>query len=947
MSHQEENKNAKTGKKKAVRRRKRRHPIVSFILGVFSFICNSIGFLFTILLIGCLTGAMLVGIFMTYVNTSLKPDLYVDASQYVLEQSSIIYYMDKSTGNWTELQKLHGTENRVVVDYEEIPQYLIDAAIAIEDKRFLTHHGVDWRRTGGAVLEVVKGDKSYGGSTITQQLLKNITGDRESTIKRKVTEIFRALEFERRYTKDEIMEMYLNTVAFGQGCNGVQTAAQLYFGKDVSDLSLAECASIIGITNNPSKYGPFSTVKWTAANGKIKTAQQLNKERQELILGEMYEQEKITLQEYVNAMAEELKFANVRSVEDIENELHKEDTGNLGKQSWFVDQLRREVGAAMMEKYGVTSKEAQDMLLYGGYNIYTTLDPEVQEIAESVYEDRSNLDVTSAKGQQLQSGITIVDVNTGNVVAMVGAVGRKEGDMVFNYAMTTRQCGSSIKPLSLYAPALDAGVITPATVFDDYPVRLLNGTPWPRNSPTKYTGRTMLDRGIYNSINTVAVQTIEQLGLNNSYKFLTGNLGMTTITEQDSEQVGNLGLGGLEKGVNTMEMAAAYATFANDGIYNKPRMYVKVTDSEGRDVLVNDSETAVAMKETTAYFMNKLLGNVITKGTGKTAKFDDMSICGKTGTTNDDYDRYFVGYTPYYSAAVWTGYDKNEKISYTANRSPAIDMWRMVMEQLHEGLEDTGFHLPESGIVEVKVCQDSGMLASEACAHDLRGNRTTTVEVATGTAPTETCTMHVMTDYCSVGKCLAFPGCRDAGCVISVALLDFQRPEYYSNGVYDEETGKVVPETKKNSNGEVVEIPLTIIAATDDAYVLSRLDDAKECPTHGLGEGWSYDEEGNLIYTPPVVEEPELPWQDPEAGGEGGGFWPDGGFQEWLDNIFGGGSGSSSTPAEPTEPEGGQPADPVTPADPAAPGAGSEPTEPENSRGSVLDALLDLNIFGR
>ena len=488
MSHPEERKNAESGKKnKAARRRKRRHPIVSLILGLFSFICNTIGFMFTILLIGCLTGVILVGIFMTYVNTSLKDDLYVDASQYVLEQSSIIYYMDKSTGNWTELQKLHGTENRVLVDYEDIPQYLIDATISIEDERFETHRGVDWLRTGAAVLKVAQGNKSFGGSTITQQLLKNMTGDRESTIKRKVTEIFRALEFEQRYTKAEIMEMYLNTVTFGQGCNGVQTAAQLYFGKDVSDLSLAECASIIAITNNPSLYGPFSTVTVTnSTTGVVKTAREMNKSRQELVLGKMLELEKITLQEYTKAMDEELQFANVRSVEDIENELQKEEeAGNVGKQSWFVDQVRREVGAALMEKYGVSSKEAQNMLLYGGYNIYTTLDPEVQEIAESVYEDRANLDVTSAKGQALQSGITIVDVNTGNVVAMVGAVGRKEGDMVFNYAMTTRQCGSSIKPLSLYAPALDAGVITPASVFDDYPVRLLNGTPWPRNSPTK------------------------------------------------------------------------------------------------------------------------------------------------------------------------------------------------------------------------------------------------------------------------------------------------------------------------------------------------------------------------------------------------------------------------------------------------------------------------------
>jgi len=946
VSDMKDRKQSRSAKKQAAyeRRGGRPHPVIR----VLNFIGGVFGFLFTMVLIGCLTALMLVGIFMTYVNTSLKPDLYVDASEYVLKQSSIIYYMDKETGNWTELQKLHGTENRVIVDYEEIPKYLIDAAIAIEDKRFETHRGVDWRRTAHAVLKVVQGDKSFGGSTITQQLLKNMTGDRQTTIKRKVTEIFRALEFEQRYTKDEIMEMYLNTITLGQGCYGVQTAAQLYFDKDVSELTLAECACIISITNNPSLYGPFSGVKVTnPETGVVKTARQMNKDRQETVLYQMLDQKKITQEEYDQAVAEELQFANVRRVEDIVKEENAKEDGSIGKQSWFVDEARREVVGDMVEKFGITEEQAVTKLLNGGYNIYITLDPEVQALAESVYEDRSNLDVVSSSGQQLRSGITIVDINTGNVVAMVGDVGPKQGDMILNYAMVTRQCGSSIKPLSVYSPALDAGVITMATTFDDYPVRNLNGTPWPRNSPTTYKGRTLLSRGVYDSVNTFAVQTMERLGLNNSYNFMTENLGLTTITEQDGTQIGNLALGGLQRGVNTKEMAAAYAAFANDGVYNKPRMYVKVTDAEGRDVLVNDQETSVAMKQTTAYFMNELLTTAVEKGTGKSARFDGMPIAGKTGTTNDNYDRYFVGYTPYYSAAVWTGYDQNEKISYSG--SPAIDMWRKVMEKVHANLDRKEFRVPDGGLMNVKICRDSGMLAGENCAHDLRGSRVTTVEVAIGTQPQEVCTMHVMREYCTAGKCLKFPGCTE-DCVTTVALLDFNRPEFYTNGVYDPKTGTISAPTKKNAAGEIVEMPLNIVAATDDAYVISRLDDTKECPVHGLGEGWSYDEEGNLIYTPPVVE-PEIPdWTQP---GEDGTYPGGGTFEDWWDSMFGGDDPQNPGTEQPGDTPGTETpgTDPIVPEEPGTEQPDTTPAEPAEpgvaDNGSMFNLGGLLDIFNR
>ena len=747
----------------------------------------------TLCLVFLLTGAMIAGIFMIYVKTTLTPSLDVDADEYTMNLSSIIYYQDRTSGNWVELQTLHGKENRIWVDYEQMPDALWQAAVAIEDKRFFDHHGVDWSRTATATVNMFLGMKNtYGGSTITQQLLKNITKDNAGTVNRKVREIFRALEFEKNYSKQDILEMYLNTIFLGGKCYGVQTASQYYFGKDVSELDLAECAALVGITNNPSLYNPLISDK-TRAN---------NKARQENILKAMWEQGYIDESTYNSAVAEELHFTDgSKSAAELVAEANGSDAaaGTSQYNSYFVDQVIRDVTSDMEKKLGISEKAAHDKIYYGGYNIYTTIDPSVQQIAESVYEDRGNLDVTSKSGQQLQSGITIVDVTNGNVVAMVGGVGQKEGDMVWNYATDLQQCGSSIKPLTVYAPALDAGVITMASTFDNYPVRLLNGNPWPKNSPQGYTGLTTLATGVANSINTVAVRTIEKLGLSSSYEFATQKLGFTTLTEQDKIQEGALGLGGLEEGVTTEEMAAAYASFANDGVFNSPRLYTKVEDADGKTVLDNEGESHVAMKETTAYFMNKLLEGVVDHGTGTSANFGGMTLAGKTGTTSENYDRYFVGYSPYYCAAVWTGYKNNEKISYSGN--PSITMWKKVMSQLHKGLENKSFDKPSSGITTVSVCMDSGLRATDACGADLRGSRIHTVEVATGTAPTESCNLHKMIDYCADGKCIAGEFCPETS-VEQVAVLDYSRTSY--GGIY----------------------------ADDSGYLLSSIEAVGPCPVH-------------------------------------------------------------------------------------------------------------------
>ena len=837
------------------------------------------GVLGTLVLIGICTGAMLFGIFMKYVNTSLAPALEVNASDYTMALSSFIYYQDKESGEWKEWQTVYGEENRVLAEYSELPENLLNAAVAIEDERFYQHSGVDWKRTLGATLNFfTHSQDTFGGSTITQQVLKNMTQDKAGTVNRKIREIFRALKFEENNTKEEVLTMYLNTIYLGKGCYGVKTAAEYYFGKDVSELSLAECASLIAITNNPSLYGPMYDITYTRQDGTKVTPRELNKKRQEWVLSKMAEVGRdgkaadgatpfITEEEAAAAKAEVLQF---RSDGATAEELVERAVGGVKINSWFVDQVILDVSNDLAAKLGISVEEARLKIYNSGYHIYTTLDPEIQSIAESVYEDRSNLDVTSRKGQQIQSGITIIEPSTGNIVATVGKIGEKTGNLDWSFATTSkRQPGSSIKPLTCYAPAIDAGAVTPGTVFDNYPVQLLNDKPWPKNSPAGYSGLTTVTEGLKRSINTIAVQTLQAVGLPESYAFATEKLNLSLVP--DDMGLSPLGMGGLTHGVSTLEMAAAYACFANQGIYNTPRTYLRVTKigSDGTEtvVLENEGESHVAMKETTAYLMNQMLKNVVTGGTGTSARFNGMTIAGKTGTTSDNYDRYFVGYTPYYVAAVWTGYEQPEKISYSGN--PAITMWKKVMQQVHADLPNKDFDKPEGGLETVEICMDSGLKPTDACRADVRGtSRIMTVTVATGTAPTESCNVHVFRDYCTEGKCLATEKCP-ADAVTQVSVLDHTREDYG-------------PE----------------ITAKDDPYLLVNLEKALEptAPTEEHPEGTPG---GCPVHNGVIVEpeHPDDPWLDPNDPG----VVPD------DPDAPGGGTetppAEPATPAEPTEPE--------------------------------------------
>ena len=804
----------------------------------------------TLILVGALTASMFVWIFLKYVDTSLRGHVEVDLSEYTQEVSTELYYKDPSTGEWFMYQTLFANENRIWIDSENIPDYLKKATVAIEDKRFHEHKGVDWKGTLRGVVYTITGEDVQGGSTITQQLIKNITGNNENSVKRKITEIYRALALEKEgYTKDEILTIYLNTIYMGNQCYGVQTAADMYFGKDASELTLAECASLISITNNPSMYDPLRA-DW---------CREENRERQEEVLWKMLDQGMIDQATYDAAMAEEIVFTDGwtcfgNQVTPPEGSGDDDEVVSTANNSYYTDAVIEDVAQALVEYYGIeddlpdadgyvrTAHEKAVAMVYGkGLKIYTCQNPTYQEMAEDVFENTGYADYTDSYGQPLQAAITLMDAYTGDVLALVGGTGAKQYDRGWNWATEVRQCGSAIKPISTYAPALDDGTITAASSVDDYPIYLEGYGVYPKNSYSTFDGLSTVQDVIKWSSNCGAVTVNRMYGTAASYNFMTEKLGFTTLTPTDAEQVGNMALGGLHEGVTTEEMAAAFSAFVNDGIYTEPRTFERVELNDGTLLIDNTSESHVAMKETTAYLMREMLETVVASGTGTEADFSGQYTAGKTGTTDANRDRYFVGFTPYYCAAVWCGYKSNEIIDVGGN--PSANLWSQVMKKVHADLSRKDFNSC-SGLTKVTVCADSGLLASEACTHDLRGNRTRTVTVAADTAPKETCTMHVMVKYCVEGKHVATEFCPmdDPEKVKDVAVLGYARELVTKDGSAIKEDDL---EEKQ------------VVKAKDHAYLLQTISKGELCPVH---------KEAPIL--PPIID-PDNPLF-PGIGGEGG-----------------------------------------------------------------------------
>lgn len=639
-----------------------------------------------------------------------------------LDLTSVLYWQNPATGEYEEFEYLSSGGKRIWIDIDEIPNWLEDAFIAIEDQRFLSHNGVDWKRTTGAVLnEVFKGGSTYGGSSITQQLVKNLTGERDRKYTRKIKEIIRALVLETKLSKQQILELYLNTIYLGHGCNGVESAARVYFDKPASDLTLAESASIAGITQFPSLYDPHSN-------------KEENIKKQRLVLSKMLELGYIDQQDYDKAVAEELNFK-------------KGDDLLSSSQSYFADQIVEDVIDDLMKEHGYTEAVATQKVFKGGLKIYTTVDKNVQNHAEAVFEDDSNF--PSSGGSELQAAIVVTEPETGYVKAIVGGRGAKTGSRLLNRAtQTVRQSGSSIKPLSVYAPALDLGLITPDSMVSDEEINI-NG--WrPKNHYNYFRGNMSVRTAVNVSANIPAIKVLQKVTVDKSFDYMTNKLNFTTLVDRDvrngktytDRTLASLALGGFTDGVTVLEMTSAYGTFANDGVYIKPVTYLKVEDNNGKTLLTKKPESNVAFKPTTAYFTNQLLKGVVTSGTAAGSSIPGMDTGGKTGTTDDDTDRWFAGYTPYYSAVVWVGYDSSKSLpSFASN--PALNLWRKVMTEIHRKLPGKSFNRP-LGLKAATICSQTGKLYTENC-FDEEGNSTEMVSYYDkGNAPEEYCEGHGM-----------------------------------------------------------------------------------------------------------------------------------------------------------------------------------------------------------
>ncbi len=759
----------------------------------------------TLLLICIVCVFVFVNILGDYLEEDILPSAGLVLENYDMEQTSYLYYIDND-GQIKMLQQIYADTASKRVSLEDIPENLVHAAVAIEDKRFYEHQGVDWFTTIKAVANMFFGDQTVGGSSITQQLIKNVTEEDSVTVQRKVMEFFRAVHVEKRYDKDTIMEAYLNYIYLGQGCRGVKSAAATYFGKEVQMLTLAECASLISITNNPSLFDPYSSAVYTFA-GEEMNGMQRNQFRQKLVLSEMLAQGWITQEEYDEAIAQELVLKNGISDEDTlakckpecgfvgvvgdlvqengvyhcpkcQREIIVQLDSSQAVYSWFVEAAMEEVAMDLAQRDGMTWNDSvsamyMDMISRSGYHIYTTLDMDVQNQVDLIYEDLNEIPATYS-GQQLESGIVIVDNETGDIVALSGGVGEKTVFDAYSVATDSKlQSGSSIKPLTIYAPGFEMGVLTPATVVKDLPYlydQSDDGAAWPANDTRTYSYSRTIFSAIEDSVNAVAVNSLEMIGTSYGFNFAKDKFGLSSLVEKYVTESGTvlsdidyspLAMGAQTVGVSVRDMAVAYATFANEGIYRNSRLYSVVYDSDGNEVYRNPQPSAQILSAKTVDYTNYCLTNAVNYGTGTRAKISGMTVAGKTGSTSSFRDRWFCGYTNYYTAAVWCGYRMPEVINPVGgNYNVAAELWRKVMAPLHKGKANVSLY-DKRKMVSVSVCLDSGKLATEACEHDVRGvNRISTVEVYREDIPTQNCQVHVMLDYCESGNGVANEYCQ-------------------------------------------------------------------------------------------------------------------------------------------------------------------------------------------
>ncbi len=678
----------------------------------------------TIFIILAISGAIVAASLISFIMSMKDEGANMDLGELKLDYTSFIYVNDKN-GNPVEYQRLYSSQNRVWVSYDKIPKSMKDAMVAIEDKRFYDHQGVDWFSTFGAATKLfVKGGGSGGGSTLTQQLIKNITGESQVSLTRKVKEIFSAINLEKKYSKDQILEAYLNVVNYGSGCQGVQAAANLYFNKDISQCDIAECAAIAGITKSPSYYSPLISEK-TRENNKI---------RQQTVIQAMYDQGKISKAEYDTAMAksEHMVFSTKKSDEAV-------DATPI--QNWYIDAMFDDVVADLQTHYNCSKEEAESKMYHAGLKIYSAMDTSAQTIAENTMKDPSKFTSDS----KIQMGYFMMDYS-GRVLATVGSRGTKTGNRLFSNAIDAkRQPGSSIKPISSYLVAVETGKLNYSTLMNDEPVEnyFPDGSAGPTNWYKKYNGLMTANHALEISSNAVAAQICKIVSPKACYNFLTDKLHFSNLNAKtDSVEVAAMAIGGLNGGVTVKEMTSAYQIFGNGGKYFKPYTYYYVKDHDGNVILDNRKEIgSQVISSSTSTILHKLMRNVIygPEGTGRNAAISGWNEYGKTGTTDFNKDSWFVGGTPYAVAGIWTGYSTPKTLS---NTTVAISVWKDIMKKYLSDKPKLNFNY-DTDVVQATFCKDSGKLAGPNCTHTDVGwyKKGTFTEVCDGTHPSSSSTV--------------------------------------------------------------------------------------------------------------------------------------------------------------------------------------------------------------
>ena len=609
---------------------------------------------------------------------------------------------------------LGSEQKKISVDYEDMPDNLINAYVSIEDERFYKHHGVDIKRTAAAIGSYIIhfGHSSYGGSTITQQLVKNLTGDTTDSVTRKVKEWWKAFLLESYYSKEDILEMYLNVIYVGPNVYGVGSGSVYYFNKDVSDLSLAECAYLAGINNSPNSYNPFTE----------DDNNELIQNRTLTVLQKMLELEYINENEYNEAKEEVesgLNFDNGQI--EIGNTIY----------SYHTDALISDLITDFAESKNISEEFAKNYLYLSGSTIHSTQDSNIQDEVENEF-NKSQYIIYSEDGESTsQAAMVIIDHENGNVLACTGGLGEKETFRGLNRAtQSQRQTGSSIKPLAVLIPGIDKKEFTASTIYDDER-KTFAGNYKPGNNDG-YLGKITVRRALESSQNIPFVEMMEEITPKKAISYLK-DMGITSLTEEDENLA--LALGGLQNGITPLEMAGAYATIANDGKYIEPTFYTSVTNKKGKTVLKAKQKTKNVFSKQVAYVLKELLKQPVegTYGTATYCRISGIDVAAKTGTTDENYDKWLCGFTPYYTAVTWYGFDQNESIRYN-NQNPAGIIWANVMRNIHNGLSGKSFEKP-SWITTETICKDTGMVARTGC------NNTYTEYFLWGTAP-DLCTKH-------------------------------------------------------------------------------------------------------------------------------------------------------------------------------------------------------------